>query len=106
MRSTSVFKTSACLLALTVALTANVALASSQSACHSDHKHHHDSDSETDYKRPHIHAKPQPYVRPYSSGQGIRDDFESPRTRYESNDFDYEDIQMDYRPDYYDQEDE
>lgn len=105
MRSISVFKTSTCLLLLCAALSVNVAVASAESACRDDHKHHHDSDSDTDYKRPHIHAKPQPYVRPYSSGQGIRDDFEAPRTRYDS-DFDYEDIQSDHRPDYYDQEDE
>jgi hypothetical protein len=105
MRATSAFKTSTIALLLCVASSVFVATASAESVCHSSHKHHDDDDSETDYKRPHIHAKPQPYVRPYSSGQGIRDDYEAPRTRYES-DFDYEEIQSDHRPDYYDQEDE
>lgn len=85
MRILRALQTSAITVAL---LTACAALSVAESAtassqCHE--KHHHNHDSDVDYKRPHIHAKPDPYVRPYSSGQGIRGDFD-PYDSFRRND--------------------
>lgn len=89
MRILRALQTSAITIAL---LTACAALSVAESAtassqCHD--KHHHDNDDEVNYKRPHIHAKPDPYVRPYSSSQGIRGDFDTrSHSRYENDDYD------------------
>lgn len=92
MRAIRALQTSAIavLLCAASAFIAATAHAEASSQCDDNyHKHHHNDDDEVDYNRPHIHAKPDRYVRPYSSGQGIRNDFD-PYNVYRRDDSEYD----------------
>lgn len=60
---------------------------SARASSHDDHERHERYHERDKREGPHIHAKPDKYERPYSSGRGIRDDFET----YREPDRDYED---------------
>lgn len=92
MRAVRVIQTFSVVTVVSVALALSALSALAEDAsrvCHD--KHHHDS--ETDYKRPHIHAKPDVYVRPYSSSDAIRGPYDtrgSSVRRYDDSDRDFE----------------
>lgn len=92
MRILRALQTSAIAIALCAACAALSVAESARASSQCNDYHHNKHDDEIDFNRPHIHAKPDPYVRPYSSGQGIRDDFEGGRSYQQPDD--------DYEPDY------